>query len=108
MIKLFAKLCEVPGILLGDSADYEQSDVEYGQLLQLDCLAPSYVKIPPSKSFLDSVVIQVESRSFVMYHEVDVPKIMFNPISYEELILNTGADEHDALSSEEIKMQSGW
>lgn len=108
MIKLFAKLREVPGILLGDSADYEQSDVEYGQLLQLDCPAPSYVKISPSKSFLNSVVIQVESRSFVMHHGVDVPKIMFNPISYEELILNTGADEHDALSSEEIKMQSGW
>jgi hypothetical protein len=105
VIKLLAKLREIPDILLGDSVDYEQSDIEYGRFLQLDCPVPSYVEASPSKFFSDSVVIQLDSRSLVMHHGVDFPELLFNPISYEELILNTGVDENIIMSSEEATMQ---
>lgn len=98
MVELLEKLQEIPEILLGDSADFLQSDNEYEKILQAGSTSSfnlqQNVHISPlPKDFSSNFVTQHTLRPVRELHGLDLPEIIFDPISYEDLILNTAVDE---------------
>lgn len=88
--------------------DFLQSDNEYEKLLQMGSTASFKLQqnaqiSPLPKIFSSNSVTQLTSHPLCELHGLDLPEIIFDPISYEDLILNTAVDEGSVAMSDEIK-----